>query len=146
MPFSIRPLRRLPLSYWSGFLSLIILLLQSNGQAYAEWDPIDIADNGRTTYADPDTIRRKGDLVKMWELHDFKTVQTAEAGSFLSVKSQSEYACAEERVRILAYTEFSGNMGNGNVVWRRHFGEGEWGPVEPESLGQKSWKLVCGKK
>ena len=30
---------------------------------------------GYTVYADPDTIRRKGDLVKMWILFDFKTVQ-----------------------------------------------------------------------
>ena len=36
MPFSIRPGRRLPLAYVSGFWFLIMLLVLSNGPGYAE--------------------------------------------------------------------------------------------------------------
>jgi hypothetical protein len=36
MPFSIRPLRHLPLTYLLGFGSLITLLVLSSGPAYAE--------------------------------------------------------------------------------------------------------------
>ena len=79
MPFSIRPLRRLPLAYWSGFWSLIVLLLLSSGPAYAEWVPVDEHDQAGTTestsYVDLDTIRRNGDLVKMWVLFDYETRQ-----------------------------------------------------------------------
>jgi hypothetical protein len=73
--------------------------------------------NAYIDYIDPDTILRKGDLVKMWELHDSKTTQTVAGNLFLSGKIQSEYDCAEERSRRLSITEFSGNMGSGEVVY-----------------------------
>ena len=65
-------------------LILITLLLLSSGPAYAEWvlveknnDLVEVM----AVYADPDTIRRKGDLVTMWTLHDFKTMQTSPSSS-----------------------------------------------------------------
>ena len=61
-------------------LIVIMLLVLSCGSAYAEW--IEVSANkiaGVTAYADPDTIRRKGDLVKMWSLFDLRTTQTGGA-------------------------------------------------------------------
>jgi hypothetical protein len=70
-------------------LFLITLLVLSSSPAYAEWVEIGGNDQiGMTTYADPGTIRRNGDLVKMWRLNDFKTVQTVEDNSFLSTKKR----------------------------------------------------------
>jgi hypothetical protein len=97
-----------------------------------------------TMYVDPNTIRRKGDLVKMWHLYDFKTVQTVEGDSFLSSVDQSEYDCAEERSRKLAYTRFSGNMGNDKPIYSNS-DEGKWIPVAPRSVGLALWKFACGK-
>lgn len=149
MPFSIRPYRRFlkPLpAYFSAFWSLIALMLLSSGPASAEWVAVGGNDQiGMTTYADSGTIRRKGDLVKMWQLNDFKTVQTVEGNSFLSTKKQREFNCAEERTRILAAIQFSGNMGTGEVVWR-NANEQKWEPVVPESIGQTLWEFTCGKK
>ncbi len=88
MPYSIRPYRRLPLTYFSGFWSLIMLLVLSSGAGYAEWKKIN-ENETFTVYVDPDTVRRKGDLVKMWELYDFKTVQTVDGDSYLSSKHQT---------------------------------------------------------
>jgi len=130
-------------------LLLITLLLLISSPAYAGWvridkTDIDKTDDGMTTYVDPDTIRRKGNLVKIWELFDFKTIQTSQ-GNLLSRKSQDEYDCAEERRRTLAFMDFSGNMGSGRVV-DRNVDEGKWEPIAPDSVGQVLWKLVCGKK
>jgi hypothetical protein len=92
MPFLIRPLRRLPLAYWSGFLSLIILLLLSSGPVNAEW--VEVGGYDRlTSYTDTATIRRKGNVVRMWDLIDFKTVQTSAGKPYLSVKAVREYDC-----------------------------------------------------
>jgi len=96
-------------------------------------------------YVDPDTIRRKGDLVKMWQLYDFKTVQTVAGDSYLSSKNQSEFDCTEERSRTLAYTWFSGNMGSDKPVYSNS-DEGKWSPVEPRSVCLTLWKFACGKK
>lgn len=122
-----------------------VLCLSIGGPAYAKWVPL--GDNNKmTVYADPDTIRRKGNLVKIWVLMDYKTAQTSAAGkSYLSSKGQSEFDCAEERRRTLAYRFFSGHMGKGNVVFTNS-DEDKWEPVEPGSVGQIMWKLACGKK
>jgi hypothetical protein len=117
MLFSIIPCRRWPLTYVSLFITLLVLM---SAPAYAEWVKVATGDNGNvTTYADPDTIRRKGDLVKMWSLVDSKTIRTVAGTSHLSYKMEEEYDCAKERSRTLTLDEFSGNMGNGNVVWQR---------------------------
>ena len=94
MPFAIRPSRRfpvhysvtynagqfvkLPLAYCSGFWSLITLLVLSSVPAYAEWVAVEknyLVPGLRTVYVDPDTIRREGNLVTMWQLIDFKWMQ-----------------------------------------------------------------------
>jgi hypothetical protein len=125
---------------------LITLLVLISGPAYAEW--VKVAENkqaGMTVYVDPDTIRRKEDVVKMWDLYDFKTVQTKVGDSFLSVRSQTQYDCAEERTRILACTWFLGNMGNSKPVLSNS-DEQKWKPVEPESVRRTLWKVACIKK
>ena len=126
-------------------LSLTLLVLCST-PTYAEWIPVGGNDPiGMTTYADPDTIRRKGNLVKMWQLNDFKTVQIVEDNSFLSAKKQREFNCVDERTRILAATQFSGHMGTGNVIWSNS-NEQKWEPIVPESIAQTLLEFACNKK
>ena len=125
-------------------LLLIIFLFLSSAPAYAEWVEVGITDEA-TVYADPDTIRRKGDLVKMWYLHDFKTTQTVLKKSYLSSRSQDEYDCTEDRHRALATTSFSGNMGSGKV--RSSYSiKGKWEPVPPGTITQTLWKVACDKQ
>jgi hypothetical protein len=128
-------------------LLLSTLLLLSSGPAYAEWVLVLVsaAEHGMTVYADPDTIRRKGELVKMWSLYDFKTEQYVRGVLLLSSKGQIEYDCAEERLRGLAVAEFSGNMGKGTVVYTDS-SEGMWNPVPPHGVVQALWKVACGKQ
>lgn len=125
-------------------LLLIIFLFLSSAPAYAEWVEVGITDKA-TVYADPDTIRRKGDLVKMWYLHDFKSTQTVLKKSYLSSRSQDEYDCTEDRHRALASTSFSGNMGSGKV--RSSYSiKGKWEPVPPGTMTQTLWKVACDKQ
>jgi len=141
MHFHIRPFLTLPLAFWF----LITLLVLSSVPAYAEWVAIgESGSDGTTIYVDPDTIRRKGDLVKMWHLFDYKTAETYRGSSFLSIKAQDHYDCAEERIRSLAVVHHSGNMGIGRAVYIRS-DEGNWEPVPPQSTGQALWKFACDK-
>lgn len=140
MPFSIRSHRRWPLAYVSLFITLLVL---NSAPAYAEWVEVGITDEA-TVYADPDTLRHKGDLVKMWYLHDFKTTQTVLKKSYLSSRSQDEYDCTGDRHRALASTSFSGNMGSGKV--RSSYSiKGKWEPVPPGTITQALWKVACDK-
>ncbi|HSL01997.1 MAG TPA: surface-adhesin E family protein [Nitrospiraceae bacterium] len=100
---------------------------------------------GVIAYADPDTIRRKGDLVKMSSLFDLRTAQTGRVNSYSSIKAQQAFDCAQDRSRALAYTKFAGNMGHGVEVNSVSV-EQTWKPVAPMSVGQELWKIACGKK
>ena len=144
MPFSVRLYRRLGLVYFSGFMSLTTLLLLSGGPAYAEWLAIGSTDDG-TVYVDPDTIRRKDEMVKMWVLFDFTTTQTGAGHLMLSIKGQEEYDCDGKRRRVLAFSEFSGNMGGGKEVYSASH-ESTWVPVASENVVQTLWTFACGKK
>ncbi len=159
MPFSIRPFRRFPVlcsvTYNAGpFLKLLtnflgfgmlLTLLVSSGPACAEWMSLGASDSGTTVYADPATIRREGDQVKMLVLFDFKTKQTKADVSYLSAQAQMEYDCAEQRFEGHAVLYFSGNMGNGQLL-DRSSGKGKRLRVSPGSLDHDLWKLACGKK
>lgn len=146
MPFTIRQFRcLLHLACCLSFGLLLTLLLLSIGPVYAEWVQIGISESGMTVYVDPDTIRRKGDLVKMWTLYDYKTIQTETGDPFLSSRGQHEYDCVEERVRVITFTTFSGNMGSGKAVFTKS-DEGKWQPVPPRSIYQRQWKIACGKQ
>ncbi|MEP6959991.1 MAG: surface-adhesin E family protein [Nitrospirota bacterium] len=161
MRFTIRPYRRvlvpcsvssnagaflvLPLAYWLSFCFLITFLLLSTGPLYAEWELVSGDDSAKlTVYVDRETIRRQGNLVKMWQLYDYKTVQTVAGDSLLSIQRHNEYNCTELRTRMLAYTWFSSNMGRGRVVYKTA-DEQQWEPVVPRSIDRSLWKVACSK-
>ena len=165
MPFAVGPSLRFPvecavryhagpfltlsLAYVLGFGALITLLVLSSVPAYAEWVAIEkqYQSPGRqTVYVDPDTIRRKGHLVTMLQLIDFKTMQGGRSPTrFSSTKIQKEFNCVEKRLRVLAFTNFWGNMGTGEAA-DAATGGGHWIPVEPESLNHALWKVACNKQ
>ena len=112
--------------------------------ANAEWVRLTEAD-GMTVHFDPDTIRRNGNLVKIWLLYDYKTPIITGRDAVFSTKMQSEYDCIGERVRTNAIFEIAGNMGKGKVV-SSSLAEGQWIPIAPDTLGKREWKAACSKK
>ena len=125
-------------------LLLGLMMLMTATAASAEWT-IAGGNAAADSYVDRATIRRNGDLVKMWDLGDFKKMRTVQSYSYLSHKSQQEHDCKEEKIRTLAFLWFSGQMGNGNVVYSNS-NPGEWTPISPESIGESLWKIACGKQ
>ena len=137
---------RLPKSGLLGCLLLIILLVLSNGIVYAEWLLTSGNDeSGLKVYIDPDSIRRKGNLAKMWQLYDYQTVQTVAGDSLLSIKRFNEYDCTGELTRMLGYTWFSGNMGSGKVVYSTPEVQ-PWESVGSRTINHTLWKVACDKK
>ena len=129
---------------FSIYLSLVVLL--NNGQAQAEW--VDIGGNveqGLTVYLDPDTVHRGGDLVTLWALFDYTTIQSIVGGPWLSSKAQRQFDCVENRVRLLGYITFTGNMGSGDPVFSNSQ-ESKWEPIAPDSMDRKLLEVACCKK
>ncbi len=95
-------------------------------------------------YANPSTIRKDGDKVKMWSIDDFKTVhEIGNIEPFMSIKVQNEYDCKEEQFRMLANSFYSANMGREKAVYN-DYEPSRWKPVTPGSMIEKLFKLACG--
>ncbi|HEV8328283.1 MAG TPA: surface-adhesin E family protein [Nitrospiraceae bacterium] len=146
----------LPLAYFSGFWSLITLLFLSSVPTYAEWVAVEkdyLSPGRQTVYVETDTIRREGNLVTIWQLIDFKWMQGNQGMGrlgfgphrFFSTKTHKQFDCAEKRLRLLAFTEFSQHMGTG-ISANGYVDKDNWLPVEPESISQALWEVACGKE
>src|SRR5262249_8673217 len=141
---------QLPLASCSGFGLLITLLLLSCRTASAEWvsvaGKVEEGLTEYTLYVEPDTMRRSGDVVELSTLVDFTTTQTTPSPPHLSVRSRSEIDCSADRIRVLSLTAFSGNMGSGEVVYSSPESEDQGISVEPGSVGESLWNVLCGKR
>jgi hypothetical protein len=124
---------------------LMMLLAVMSGSAAAEWVEVGRSET-HTSYADLATIRTAGNLVKMWGLLDLKTPELVEQSKpFMSMMSQTEHDCKEERTRRLSLIMYSGNMGMGEVIFTDS-DPGKWSPVAPGSVQEHLWELACGKR
>jgi hypothetical protein len=142
--------RSQPVAYFSGLCSLIIFLFLRSIPAYAEWEAVEkdyLLPGLQTVYVDPESIRREGNLVTIWQLIDFRWMQGNPRGPhrFLSTKTHKQFDCVEKRVRLLAFTEFSRGMGTG-MPRDGYFDKDNWLPVEAESISHALWEAACGKE
>lgn len=115
----------------------------------AKWDLYSRNDDiGETEFANRSTIRRKGNLVRMWRLTDYKIGQANDGNFYLSAMSQVEFDCADNRLRVLAITVFTEHMGKGKKVGSEPFAYSyaKWKPVLPGTVGEGGWKIACGKQ
>ena len=159
LPYSVthhaEPFRMLPLLYLSASWFLITLLVSSTVPAYAEWVAVEkdyLSPGRQTVYVDPDTISREGNLVTLWQLIDFKWMQGNQGigplgygpHRYFSTKTHKQFDCATQRLRLLAFTEFSLHMGTGTPA-HGYVDSSNWLPVEPKSINQALWEIACGK-
>jgi hypothetical protein len=137
----------LPASFLTSWL-LGVFLVFSDGLAYADWVPVEKPYPVRelqTLYVDPATIHRKGNLVAIWQLTDFRWMQGGPRATprFLSTTTHKQFECNDRQLRLLDYTEFSHRMAAGNAS-NGYVDKNMWMPVEPDSINHALWEIVCG--
>ncbi|MEE9223111.1 MAG: surface-adhesin E family protein [Nitrosomonadaceae bacterium] len=127
---------------------LIMLLVVVSSSAMADWVYVsEHTDNSGfspsyAVYADPDTIRKLGNKLKVWDLSDNKTAEIFLGKKSMSTSSQKEYNCEEEKMRLLHETAYSKNMGRGEVI-KTVNNITEWMPLAPYSIGNDLLKYAC---
>ncbi len=125
---------------------LTLLLAVVSGNAMAKWVSVGQTEH-ETYYVNKATIHKSGNTVKMWSLIDYKAAQhTPDGKLYLSSKAQTEYDCAESRMRILNAIWASGYMGTKYAVMSRSNTSEEWSPVASDSTDALFMKIACGKK
>ena len=121
-----------------------ILLAAFSCNTLAGW--VEVSDSDRfITFADPATISKSGDTVKMWDLLDYRKVREVEGVRYLSQKSESEYDCKKARTRPLVMFLHVGMMGSGNTVFTSDTPD-EWQQVAPGSVNEALLKYACAKR
>jgi len=124
---------------------LILLLAVVSNSVMAEWVMLGTNDSGTTTvYADPSTISKNGDMVKMWSMIDFeKAVKLSDGKQFLSWKTQYEFDCKIKQSRMLAVSMHSENMGGGEVTNSLDYESPKGEAVLADSNGEVLWNYAC---
>jgi len=120
---------------------LIMLLTIVSSSVMAEW--VYVAEDGEDTfiiYADPTTIRKTGNKVKMWALLDYRTVQEPD---FISVSQKYEYDCNEKQYRTLLLSTHSGRMADGKTIFVQNEPD-DWGTVPPDSIIESALDFAYG--
>lgn len=104
------------------------------------------SDESDATYANPSSIRKNGDMVKMWDIVDFKKTQSIDTSvrRYKSTMGQNEYDCQNEKLRRLGLSLRSKNMAKGDVVFSSDE-TGAWIALPPDSRGKRLWSVACGK-
>ncbi|MCH6585246.1 MAG: hypothetical protein IH810_05385 [Proteobacteria bacterium] len=121
---------------------LMMLLAAVSSSAMAEWVKVS-EDKLVTAYADPTTIRKLGDKVKMWVMWDHLTAKVVNSKPHMSTRVQKEFNCKEETTRQIYASAFTDNMGRGDLI--NNEGGREWEPVAPRIHDEALWKFACGK-
>jgi len=119
-------------------LTLLAPLLLVTGPAWAEWLWVAESDYA-DFYIDPSTIRKDGNLRKVWEIQDLK--QRHKDGE-LSRRFRVERDCKEERYKFLSFSTHSGPMASGTTLTTQ-LGSGQWDDIPPNSVGETVLKIVC---
>jgi hypothetical protein len=135
--------------YRWGSWSLIMFFVLSSGPANAEWVAVEkdyLLPGLQTVYIDPDTILREGNLVTVWQLVDFKAMQGGRSPTrFFSTKTHKQFDCVGKRFRLLGFTEFTDGMGTGEPTGG-YVDKNTWLSVQPESITQALWEVICSEK
>jgi hypothetical protein len=125
---------------------LMLLLAVVSSSAMAEWVEIRISKDGNATaYVDASTNIKNGSKVKMWALLDFRFAKITGGNAYLSTRQQHELDCKKKKTRLLTFSLYSGNMGDGRVVYRSS-SIGNWDVVSKNGLDKMLLDIACGKK
>lgn len=124
---------------------LMMMLAGISSNAMAKWVEVGSEHDVVSTYADPGTIRKEGNTVKLWTLTDRKSPRTIAGATHLSMKLHEEYDCKQKLNRSHGASFHSKNMGKGKVVSSDSY-MSEWEPVYPGSASEILWKFACEKQ
>ena len=119
---------------------LMALLVAMSSSAMAKWVEVGKSKDF-IVYFDPATIRKSGNMVKIWTLHDYKTNQGS-MPSYMSATLEREYDCIEKRGQQLFLAFYQKNMGRGATTWK-NAGPNNWQPIASGTIKETVWKYAC---
>ena len=125
--------------------ALMMLMAGLSTTALAEW--VRVSGNDKVTaYADLTTVRRKGNIVRLTSLFDFKVENLQTDGSpYLSVMRETEFNCKDHVQHMVGYSIYSGNMGKGKMLDKGTDPQ-DWKPVSQSGMAVAMREFACSKE
>lgn len=125
-------------------LAAIVLV---GAPAYAEWTLLDhrYQEPGfRMVSVDRDSIKQEDGLGTVSVLIDWTMMQGGRSPTrFYSTIARKQVNCPNKLIRLTAFADYDGHRGMGKRIASGEQ-EGPWRPVEPGSVNEGIWTLVCG--
>lgn len=116
----------------------LVCLVMLSCTAQAEWVMYSETDKSIFFY-DPDTIRKDGNMRRVWELSNEKLRD--EKGA-MSNRVRLEFDCKLERYRYLDLSAHSDPMASGKVLTVEQ-GSGLWTGIPPGTVSATMLNIVC---
>ena len=113
----------------------------SAASAFAEWTKVDEVD-GVTFYIDYTTIRKDGNVRKVWLVNDKKQ---RDNDGVVSSRSQQEFDCKAESNRTIALSTHTGPMAGGDALFTGGADPRGWRAIPPNTAIETILKIVCAK-
>jgi len=121
---------------------LIALLMLISCSAWADWVYISESSNGGKFYIDPETIRKDGNMRKVWELQNYSS---KDKYGVSSLKTRYEYDCKKERYQSLTISLHSETMARGTTIQVKTFPDGDWTDIAPNTIVDTILQIVCAR-
>ena len=120
-------------------LMLAVATLAFSASATAQWIQIGKTHDTVLFHA-LDTLRKDGNLRRVWEMQDFKADVFGDGVQ--SLRYQSEYDCMGGRLRVLYLQAFKSRLAAGEAL-NVPFNGRDWVPVPANSIASISLEVVC---
>ena len=126
-------------------LLIAVLLAVFSTGAMAEWTYLDSSDK-ENMYIDKTTIHKQENMAVMWIMGDYKSPQKGSDGiPYLSVNTYIALDCAYVRYFMRKITNFSANMGKGQITFNHQYDDIKWRDIAPGSMVKGVWEAACKK-
>lgn len=107
-----------------------------------DWVKVD-EDNESAIYANVKSIRKNGEIVAIWAMSDYKSIQTAQFGKFWSFERLYEVDCKANQRRLISQLARADKMARGEVVWCDGVAY-EWKAIRQGTMGETLRIVACG--
>lgn len=111
--------------------------------AAADWVRV-YSNDKLVAFADSSSIRKKGNILKVLSLFDFKAENVLTDGeSYNSIIRETEFNCKDNQQRMISFSIHSGKMGKGKMLESGSDPQ-DWKPVSKEAVAVEMRDYACG--
>jgi hypothetical protein len=118
---------------------MFLLLGVVSLSAQAAWQLVHTDASNAKFFIDQTHIELVEGYQRIWVMNSLESTNAQGARSFRSVE---EYDCIKKMGRVMQIAAFDGEMGQGNVLARRH-GNGQWQAPDEDSVDKIIMNEAC---